>query len=41
MPTNLQVAPVSSKALWAGRVINGPAVPFVAFDGAIKLTPLL
>jgi hypothetical protein len=35
-----QTAPVSSGALWAGRVLSGLIVLFMIFDGAIKLPPL-
>jgi hypothetical protein len=33
-------APVSSGALWAGRVLSGIIVLFMIFDSAIKLPPL-
>jgi len=33
-------APVSSGALWTGRVLSGIIVLFMIFDGAIKLPPL-
>lgn len=36
----LQTAPVSSGALWAGRVLSGVIVLFMIFDGVIKLPPL-
>jgi hypothetical protein len=32
--------PVSTKALWAGRIMSGLVVAFLLFDGAIKLVPL-
>jgi hypothetical protein len=32
--------PVSSTALWAGRIISGIVVLFLIFDGGIKLIPL-
>jgi hypothetical protein len=35
-----EAAPVSSGALWAGRVLSGIIVLFMIFDGAIKLPPL-
>jgi hypothetical protein len=35
--SNSQIAPVSQKALWAGRVISALAVLFLLFDGGIKL----
>ncbi|MGX7875830.1 DoxX family protein [Mesorhizobium sp. ORM6] len=35
-----QTAPVSSGALWTGRVSSGLIVLFMIFDGAIKLPPL-
>jgi hypothetical protein len=40
MATSFQAAPVSSKALWAGRIVSGLVVLFLLFDGAIKLIPL-
>lgn len=33
-------APISNKALWAGRILSGLVVAFLLFDGAIKLIPL-
>lgn len=35
-----QAAPVSSRALWAGRVLSAVVVLFMIFDGVIKLPPL-
>ncbi|TPK94752.1 DoxX family protein [Mesorhizobium sp. B2-4-12] len=35
-----ETAPVSSGALWTGRVLSGVIVLFMIFDGAIKLPPL-
>ena len=35
-----QTAPVSSGALWTGRVLSGLIVLFMIFDGVIKLPPL-
>jgi len=35
-----QTTPVSSGALWTGRVLSGLIVLFMIFDGAIKLPPL-
>lgn len=35
-----QTAPVSSAALWTGRVLSALIVLFMIFDGAIKLPPL-
>ena len=32
-------APVSKPARWTGRVLSGPVVVFLLFDGAIKLVP--
>jgi hypothetical protein len=40
MATGGRAAPVSNRALWAGRVISGVVVLFLLFDGAIKLIPL-
>ena len=34
------MAPISNKALWAGRVLSGLVVAFLLLDGAIKLIPL-
>lgn len=35
-----ETAPVSSGALWTGRVLRGVIILFMMFDGAIKLPPL-
>ncbi|HET6283985.1 MAG TPA: DoxX family protein [Polyangia bacterium] len=35
-----QTAPVSKKALWAGRCISGLAVLFLAFDATVKVLQL-
>ena len=35
-----QSTPVSSPALWTGRVLSGLIVLFMIFDGVIKLPPL-
>ncbi|RUU06601.1 DoxX family protein [Mesorhizobium sp. USDA-HM6] len=35
-----QTAPVSSGALWTGRVLSAVIVLFMIFDGVIKLPPL-
>ncbi|WP_027059346.1 DoxX family protein [Mesorhizobium loti] len=35
-----ETAPVSSAALWTGRVLSGVIILFMIFDGAIKLPPL-
>jgi hypothetical protein len=32
-------APVSTSALWLGRVVSGLVIVFLLFDGAIKLVP--
>lgn len=46
MPTAAQTdsisgaAPISSKALWTGRILSGLVIAFLLFDGAIKLIPL-
>jgi DoxX-like family len=32
-------APVSTSALWSGRVVSGLVIVFLLFDGAIKLVP--
>ncbi|MGX5843230.1 DoxX family protein [Mesorhizobium sp. ArgA1] len=35
-----QTIPVSSGALWTGRVLSGLIILFMIFDGVIKLPPL-
>ena len=35
-----ETAPISSGALWTGRVLSGLIVLFMIFDGVIKLPPL-
>ncbi|MER9317521.1 DoxX family protein [Mesorhizobium sp. M0659] len=35
-----QTMPVSSGALWTGRVLSGLVILFMIFDGVIKLPPL-
>jgi hypothetical protein len=35
-----QTTPVSSGALWTGRVLSGLIILFMIFDGVIKLPPL-
>jgi hypothetical protein len=35
--TAMQAPPGSRTKLWAGRVLSGLAVPFLAFDAALKL----
>ena len=40
MQADIQPATVSSKALWAGRIMSGLVVVFLIFDGGIKLIPL-
>jgi hypothetical protein len=35
-----QTTPVSSGALWTGRVLSGLIILFMIFDGALKLPPL-
>jgi hypothetical protein len=34
-----ETAPVSTPALWMGRVLSGVVILFMLFDGAIKLVP--
>jgi len=36
MPSDTQTAPVPNKRLWAGRIMSGLVVAFLAFDGAFK-----
>ncbi|MER8867176.1 DoxX family protein [Mesorhizobium sp. M0751] len=38
--TMSQAAPVSRRALWAGRALSAVIVLFMIFDGVIKLPPL-
>ena len=40
MQTVVQAAPVSNKAIWAGRIMSGLVILFLLFDGGIKLVPL-
>jgi hypothetical protein len=40
MPTVDQTAPISSKAIWAGRLMSGLVILFLLLDGAMKLIPL-
>ena len=46
MPMAAQTEPISdtalisSRALWAGRILSGLVIAFLLFDGAIKLIPL-
>lgn len=35
-----ELVPISSTALWTGRILSGLVVVFLLFDGAIKLIPL-
>jgi hypothetical protein len=37
MPPETPHAPVSTRALWAGRVLSGIAILFLVFDAAVKL----
>ena len=40
MHADIQTSAVSSKALWAGRIMSGLVVLFLVFDGTIKFFPL-
>jgi DoxX-like protein len=40
MQMSIEVPKVSSKALWAGRIVSGLVVLFLLFDATIKLIPL-
>jgi hypothetical protein len=40
MQTLIQTASISTKAMWAGRVMSGLVILFLLFDGAMKLIPL-
>ncbi|NGX94923.1 MAG: DoxX family protein [Candidatus Afipia apatlaquensis] len=35
-----ELVPISTTALWTGRVLSGLVIVFLLFDGAIKLIPL-
>jgi hypothetical protein len=35
-----ELVPISTTALWTGRILSGLVVMFLLFDGAIKLIPL-
>ena len=35
-----ELVPISTTALWTGRVLSGLVILFLLFDGAIKLIPL-
>lgn len=35
-----ELVPISTTALWTGRILSGLVVVFLLFDGAIKLIPL-
>jgi hypothetical protein len=37
MQPNTQVAPVSNKTLWAGRIISALPVAFLLVDGVMKV----
>jgi DoxX-like family len=39
MSSPSDTAPVSTSALWSGRVVSGLVIVFLLFDGAIKLVP--
>ncbi|HXM93372.1 MAG TPA: DoxX family protein [Candidatus Dormibacteraeota bacterium] len=44
MPSDAQVAPVSKKRVWAGRIISALVALFLLFDSVIKLmriTPVI
>jgi len=36
MPSEMQTAPISKKALWAGRILSALVIVFLAFDIVIK-----
>jgi hypothetical protein len=40
MPTIVQAAPVSNRAIWTGRVMSGIVILFLLVDGTMKLIPL-
>ena len=35
-----ELVPISTTALWTGRILSGLVILFLLFDGAIKLIPL-
>lgn len=35
-----ELVPISTTALWTGRILSGLVIVFLLFDGAIKLIPL-
>jgi hypothetical protein len=39
MSSPSDTVPVSTSALWSGRVVSGLVIVFLLFDGAIKLVP--
>ncbi len=40
MQASTQTVPVSTMALWAGRILSGLVILFLLFDGVMKLPPL-
>lgn len=40
MQASTQTVPVSTMALWAGRILSGLVALFLLFDGVMKLPPL-
>jgi hypothetical protein len=40
MPTGVQAVPISSMAIWVGRVMSGLVILFLLLDGVMKLIPL-
>ncbi len=40
VPPNIELIPIPTKFIWAGRILSGLVVAFLIFDGAIKLLPV-
>jgi DoxX-like family len=40
MPAADQAAPISNRAIWAGRAMSGLVIVFLLLDGGMKLIPL-
>ena len=40
MQAHSSAVPISSAAIWAGRIMSGLVIAFLLFDGAVKLVPI-
>ena len=40
MQAHTHATPISSTAVWAGRIMSGLVIAFLLFDGAVKLVPI-